>query len=108
MKTPDEIKREAQALREVSIEDLIDFTHVVHSMFPQAADLVESLLTEIEQVKRERDAIEKDFAHVAKQLDLAFACEYCMHYFLGYGCRVCNFEWRGYQLGMPEVKADEN
>ena len=66
MKTHEEIKRDAQALREVSIEDLIDFTHVVHSMFPQAADLVESLLTEIEKVECERDAREDRVVELCK------------------------------------------
>ena len=55
-RTPDEIKKYAQTWREVLVDDCVDFPYAVHTMLHTAAGLVESLLTEIEQVRRERDA----------------------------------------------------
>ena len=97
-RTPEEIRRDAQALREVSIEDLIDFAHVVHSMLPQAADLIESLLTEIEKLERERDAAVED-------LSAHRPCDACGLYELQgdncFRCRRCTerpfWKWRGVQ-----------
>lgn len=70
MKTPDEIKKYAQTWREVLVDDCVDFPYAVHTMLHTAAGLVESLLTEIEQVKRVRDAAVKDIEDAAP----CFAC----------------------------------
>lgn len=100
MKTPDEIKKYAQTWREVLVDDCVDFPYAVHTMLHTAAGLVESLLTEIEQVKRERDAAVGD-------LEAARTCQTCGYYELqGYDCMRCSnsvshphWKWRG-----PEVE----
>ena len=59
----------------------------------EAADLIESLAAELEQVKRERDAAVEDLR------TKAYYCETCAHYTPGYFCSGCrnksNWQWRG-------------
>lgn len=93
--------------------------HPIEYVYGRLADLIESLAAELEQVtqerdglsiiltaaqsaaetyKRERDALEEDFARVAKGLDiedLPYACEFCMRDVPGYVCGKCHFQWRG-------------
>ena len=69
----------------------------------KAADLIESLSTELEQVKRERDAAVEDICKAAITL-----CDACAHHHTAFPCFkdeisdetkrtiACNrFEWRG-------------
>lgn len=72
--------------------------HPIEYVYGRLADLIENLAAELEQTKRERDALEDDFARVAKSLDiedLACACEFCMRGIPGYACESCHFQWRG-------------
>ena len=51
------VLKDAQALREVIVDDCIDFPRVVHSMCHKAADLIVQLATELEQVTQECDGL---------------------------------------------------
>ena len=64
------IMEDAQTLREIMLDDCIDFPHVVHTMCHKAADLIESLGAELEQVKQERDEAWKVVESVSKQNEL--------------------------------------
>lgn len=105
MKTPDEIKQYAQAWREALVDDCIDFPYAVHTMLHTAADVVETLLTELEQVKRERDAAVEVVSRYRN-------CDVCTHMNEGgLMCTTCkypslvdvyptfrpNWEWCGVQ-----------
>lgn len=61
-------------------------------IFDTAADLIESLSAELEQVKRERDAAVETMAENPR-------CETCKHYTPGYFCLGCKrgdkWQWRG-------------
>ncbi len=56
------------------------------------------------ELLRERDAIEADFAELAAR-NLGIACAYCSEHFPGYGCAKCEFKWRGY---MPNDRQRED
>lgn len=87
----DDVKELLDILRDESNCNVLDYVD-------EAADLIESLAAELEQVKRERDAAVadlKDYCYTGKVM-----CHYCK--FLGNG-RFCEnecgdgecFEWRG-------------
>lgn len=79
----------------------------------EAADLIESLAAELEQVKQERDGLNILLGQAQSMLetrtrerDTAIAiaagtpsCETCAHYMPGYFCPGCrnksNWQWRG-------------
>jgi hypothetical protein len=121
MKTPDEIKKGLRCFAYDDVDCLYcicrlpEFEECNSSVAADALSYIRQLEEDrkerdiladaYQQLEAERDAIEKDFAHVAKQLDLAFACEYRMHYFSGYGCKTCDFQWKGYQPEPPSEDA---
>lgn len=99
MNTPEEIKEYAQTWREVLVDDCIDFPYAVHTMLHTAADVVESLLAELEQTKRERDAAVED-------LSSNWKCAICKHkcypidecpYYKTCGLAYMHWQWRGVQ-----------
>ena len=85
------VLKDAQALREVIVDDCIDFPRVVHSMCHKAADLIVQLATELEQVTQECDglSIMLTAAQSASETykrerdaaveDLRGACAFCAH-----------------------------
>ena len=104
MKTPEEIKKGLRCFAYDDV-DCLDCIYRLPEFEECNSSVAVDALACIQRLEAERDAIEKDFAHVAKQFDLAFACEYCMHYFSGYGCKTCDFQWKGYQPGTPKEDA---
>jgi hypothetical protein len=92
-------KKDAEALREILVDDCVDFPRVVHTMLHKAADSIESLAAELEQVKRERDAVVEDLKKRSE-------CNVCAHQhhrsaedYLKSSCmncvNFCNWQWRG-------------
>ena len=93
-------RKDAEALREILVDDCVDFPHVVHTMLHKAACLIEFLSEELEHVKRERDAAVEDISR---------ECHKCKHFkVLFNGCTpdydcdhsdVCedndHWQWRG-------------
>ncbi|MBO7309518.1 MAG: hypothetical protein J6V38_07810 [Kiritimatiellae bacterium] len=63
----DNAKKDAEALREILVDDCVDFPHVVHTMLHKAADLIESLAAELEQVKRERDGLQAELDELKEE-----------------------------------------
>lgn len=80
----------------------------------KAADLIESLAAELEQVKQERDGLNILLGQAQSMLETrtrerdaavedlrtkAYYCETCAHYTPGYFCSGCrnksNWQWRG-------------
>ena len=75
------IMEDAQALREIMLDDCIDFPRVVHTMCHKAADLIESLSAELEATEAkaaiarglevERDQLKARLEHVEYERDAA-------------------------------------
>lgn len=86
------LKEDAQALREIEWTDCAMNPRVCTTMMHKAADQIESLSAELEQVKRERDAAVETMAENPR-------CETCKHYTPGYFCLGCKrgdkWQWRG-------------
>ena len=102
MKTPDEIKK--------GLECCADYGNCSEGCpYNPIRDcgnaLYEDALAYIQQLEEERDAIEDDFARVGTEVKDPFVCDFCMHQFPGYGCEVCNFQWKGY---LPEPPKEES
>ena len=63
--------------------------------------IIRSMNMRLEQVAKERDAIEDDFVRLANSLHsefITYACEYCVENFPGHLCSVCEFKWRGVEV----------
>lgn len=56
----DDVRKDIEALRSFLVDDCIDFPHVIHTALHKAADLIESLSAQLDQVTRERDAAESN------------------------------------------------
>lgn len=114
------LKEDAQALREIEWTDCAMSPRVCTTMMHKAADLIESLSAELEQVKRERDEAWKAVDSVSGQNEIMAGaleqvkrerdaavetmaenprCETCKHYTPGYFCLGCKrgdkWQWRG-------------
>lgn len=65
-------------------------------LFTAAANLIESMSAQLDQVTRERDAAVEDLR------TKAYYCETCAHYTPGYFCPGCrnksNWQWRGVEV----------
>lgn len=105
-KTPEEIKKGLEVcVSEVAACDVCPYIGMDDCMRHNTEDTLayiqqlehnwDELFEIAKQLERERDALEDDFAKVVKEIDDAFVCEFCMHKTPGYGCKVCDFEWRG-------------
>lgn len=98
------LKEDAQALREIEWTDCAMNPRVCTTMMHKAADLIESLSAELEQVKRERDAAVEDLRthgvlcvlclHEKKSVNEE-PCKSCSH--ASTSNRHTNWQWRGPQ-----------
>lgn len=75
------------------------------ALIQQYENHIGELTEKVQQLERERDAIEDDFARMAKEVDDAFVCEFCSEHFPGYGCEVCDFQWIGARPESPKEDA---
>lgn len=101
----EEAKQRVETLRNVEFDDCIEFPYAAHTMIHTAADLIESLSAELEQVKRERDALMDELrgrcyscANVKpyEKIPRMNVCEHIKVAFSGEGKRGCEYwQWRG-------------
>lgn len=92
-------------------DDYRDFVEVARNYMANAAEVIARLMVELEQVKRERDALKAELKNIAKVQDVCtacrhyssepnceFECEECRHRCMCYECtKGDRFEWRGVQ-----------
>lgn len=71
-----------------------------------AADLIESLSEELEQVKRERDAAVEDLRKVCRAVRVCFCCKSREAEYVSNDCmdciNGCNWQWRGVKDGSDD------
>lgn len=96
------VRKDIEALRSFLVDDCIDFPHVIHTALHKAADLIESLSAQLDQVTRERDAAVEDM----KIIRSCRQCKTWQEYFKDNGdvspCEDCdmysNWQWRGVEV----------
>lgn len=100
----DDVRRDIEALRSFLVDDCIDFPHVIHTALHKAADLIESLSAQLDQVTRERDAAVNSMRGKCTEcihdypgithLD-GTVCNDCMFNGTAYAPHTDNWQWRG-------------
>ena len=89
MAMTEEVRELVELLRDEDNCNVLDY-------IDDAANIIESLSAQLDQVTRERDAAVEDMR------TKAYYCETCVHYTPGYFCPGCrnksNWQWRGVEV----------
>lgn len=102
----EEIRQDIQALRDFDVDDLISMPSVLKTILNRAADLVESLSVQLDQVTRERDAAVEDLRKVCRVVSVCFYCKSRDAEYVSNDCmdcvNSCNWKWRGVEVEKSE------
>lgn len=88
-------RERARILRDVEVDECIDFPYAVHTMLQMDAILIESLSDQLEQVTRVRNAAVKDIYMLCQCDVCARLCKYDKP---NPYCKCADFEWRGVEV----------